>query len=277
MFGGWICLDGTNVLQKSLLEKPTMQMLGSVPAFQLFVRAPEVVKQNIAAFLEPWPEVVAIGQTERLVRHIRFNSAPSDSIVYARLAAPIYLSMVEFLGKRYVSNISNSRRADDQTYELLEICCDRLICLKDHFGIRGIYQDPSRIPRTTQDVTPQYITVDIKNTPTDSELAGQSNVGSEYCLDYMVLTMFRAFCYNHYRSDGVRNGQKPNPLRSGTLYNDRTGASSSSFWSRMHLQMTTLNFTLYHWQNLMALQLALELEPLLVYLRIPRVLIFCPL
>ena len=153
-------------------------MLGSVPAFQLFVRAPEVVKQKIAAFLEPWPEVVAVGQTERLVRHIRLHSAPSDSVVYARLTAPIYLSTVEFLGKIYVSNISNIPQAEDQTYELLEVCCDQLICLKDQYGIRGIYQNPSHIPRTTQEVTPQYITVDIKTISTDSELVGLSNVSS---------------------------------------------------------------------------------------------------
>lgn len=177
-----------NLMLECLFLETTSKALRSNEVFRFLEKAPNIVQRRVALFLHPWPEVIAMGQTRRLIDHIRTRHAPSDAVVYAYLKTPLYLSTIKFQGKRYVSQIGNNRHSLEGQVDLVTVHNDELFFWSDFFGIRGISADINTIPKPNRDEVWRFGRVDLRSAASTASLIGHTNVGDLSLYSFLCRT-----------------------------------------------------------------------------------------
>lgn len=167
--------QSVELLTASVLAPSTLEELGSNEAFLFFRRAPDLVQHRIRFFLQPWLEMVALGQTPCLIDCIRSLHAPTDAMIYTNLKAPLYLITIEFQGRSYISQIGHTRPTGGEL-NLYTPHNDQIHFWGDHFGVRGISADTSQIPTTPPGKEYFFGRVDLHNSTPDKRIIGHRNI-----------------------------------------------------------------------------------------------------
>jgi hypothetical protein len=138
----------------------------------------------VAAFLHPWPEVVALAQTRQLVNYIRRRRAPSDTIFYFSAKKSLYLATIEFQNNVYISLIANTPLSDGKFD-----CSDNehIYFWRDYFGVRGMVVNVKQFPETTREGAYFYGQLDLHDLSPDAKLIGRTNVGLVLTLTFSML------------------------------------------------------------------------------------------
>ena len=110
-------------------------MMNKQVSSALLEKLPSEIQLGICRFLDPFPSMIAVAQTQRLLksvidpRQIRRNATYLERIVPGKL---LYLTFREFRGVEYLASVQEE--GNESSQQLL-LSGSRLVVFRDHFGI----------------------------------------------------------------------------------------------------------------------------------------------
>ena len=143
---------------------------------------PIEIQRLILEFLAPFPEVIALSQTPKLLSEMRKRRVPCKELMSVRLNKGVCVSKVMIAGNHYMSRITNCSRSKAEQWQKFDLNHGRLLITRDNIGVRNIcrYENDSH-PESDQglyysclDLTP-----DLRGEPL---LTGETDVRSNLSL-----------------------------------------------------------------------------------------------
>jgi hypothetical protein len=99
---------------------------------------PADIRQSILKMLAPFPEIIALSQTPRLLWEIRQRRLPFGKTTSIRLRDAVYISKIMIAGNHYISPIITRSKIGTKQYQKIDLSQGRVLITRDSIGVRDI-------------------------------------------------------------------------------------------------------------------------------------------
>jgi hypothetical protein len=140
--------DDAKVLFTYFFDSPIQAMIDTRFSSKLLKRFSAEINLSICKSLNPFPELVAVAQTERLLASVGDPSQVQPHATYIEGVTPgklLYLTFAVFRGIRYLSSISEVKKEAPQNSNLFRISGSSLVVCRDDFAILDLWCPDSKV------------------------------------------------------------------------------------------------------------------------------------
>jgi hypothetical protein len=159
--------DDAKTLFTYFFDSPIQAMIDTRFSSKLLNRFSAEINLSICKFLNPFPELVAVAQTERLLASVGDPSQVQPHATYVEGIIPgklLYLTFTAFRGIRYLSSISEVKKEAPQKSSLFKISGPSLVICRDNFAILDLWCPDSKVvPEKDWEDSVYYSIADLGN------------------------------------------------------------------------------------------------------------------